>query len=98
MCKSVRTSNSSQKKHDKSLVGVLVGNKSDLQAFEKVTRSQGEEFAKECGLDFFLTSTNTDDGNVEQPFLHIADNFYKSFTERVEEIKYVCEHKTAHKL
>ncbi|EFC46332.1 small GTPase [Naegleria gruberi] len=98
LCKSVRTSNSSQKKHDKSLLGVLVGNKSDLGAFEKVTRHQGEEFARECGLEFFQTATNTDDGNVEQPFLHIADSFYKSFLERVEEIKYVCEHKTAHKL
>ncbi|KAG2377615.1 hypothetical protein C9374_009131 [Naegleria lovaniensis] len=93
LCKSVRTSNTSMKKHDKSLIGVLVGNKVDMHNLEKVTQSQGEEFAKECNLDFFLTSTNTDDGNVEQPFLHIADTFYRSYLERVEEIKYVCENK-----
>ena len=32
-------------------------------------------------------------GNVEQPFLHIADTFYKPYLERIEKIKYVCENK-----
>jgi len=96
MCKNERTSNSSQKKHDKSLLGIIVGNKVDLGAFQRVTHQQAEDFAKECNLELFFTATNTDDGNVDQPFLHVADIFYKNYLERIEEIKYLCENKGHH--
>ncbi|KAL9648158.1 hypothetical protein ABK040_007522 [Willaertia magna] len=93
LCKGVRASNTSQKKHDKSLIGVLVASKTDMHQFEKITMQQGEEFAKENSLQFFTTSASSDDGNIEQPFLYIADTFFKSYQERIEEIKYICEHK-----
>lgn len=46
---------------------VLVGNKADLSSKRVVSTEQGQEFAKQWGLDFFETSAKTSI-NVNQSF------------------------------
>jgi len=58
-------------KNDK-LVVLLVGNKSDLNTKRKVSREEGEEFAKNHGLSFIETSAQSGE-NVEAAFTKLAE-------------------------
>ena len=48
-------------------IGVLIGNKVDLEEDRQVPKDQGEELAKRYGIPFFETSAKTGE-NVEEMF------------------------------
>ena len=48
-------------------MGVLIGNKADLEEHRQVPREKGEELAKRYGIPFFETSAKTGE-NVEEMF------------------------------
>lgn len=50
---------------DANMVIMLVGNKTDLSYRRRVTREEGEEFARQNGLLFMETSAKEDKGVAE---------------------------------
>lgn len=64
---------------DSNVINVMVGNKSDCRdsAMAEVTRADGEGLAKSMGMTYFETSAANNE-NVEDPFKHIAMEFYKT--------------------
>ena len=64
----------SHSKNDK-LVIMLVGNKSDVEAYRQVQREEGEAFALEHGLTFLETSAKTGT-NIDKAFLRTARMAY----------------------
>ncbi|KAJ6252757.1 ras-related protein rab-2a [Anaeramoeba flamelloides] len=54
---------------------MLIGNKSDLEKNRKVSKKEGEEFAKEHNLLFLETSAKTAQ-NIEEAFLETARVIY----------------------
>ncbi|WWC86763.1 uncharacterized protein L201_001642 [Kwoniella dendrophila CBS 6074] len=60
-----------QRQADPSIVIMLVGNKSDLEAQRKTPKEMGERFAQEEGLLFAEASAKSGDG-VEELFMEIA--------------------------
>ena len=63
--------------------GVLVANKKDLVSAGRrcVTTEKGKEFAEANGLTYFETSAL--EGEYEEPFRFIADEFAKKYEETV---------------
>lgn len=60
-----------QRQADPSIVIMLVGNKSDMEAARKTSRELGEQYAEEEGLLFAEASAKTGDG-VQELFLEIG--------------------------
>ncbi|CAD8110936.1 unnamed protein product [Paramecium primaurelia] len=50
---------------------LLVGNKGDLESERQISYNEAQQFAKECGIDFFETSAKTSN-NVEEIFTKMA--------------------------
>jgi len=66
----------------------LVGNKSDLEEYRKVSKDEGENFAKENKFDmFFETSAKSDYNNVQKVFIEAAKFLYSQYMESQKEIK-----------
>ena len=63
--------------------GVLVANKKDLVNAGRrlITKEKGVEFAEANGLTYFETSAL--EGEYEEPFRYIADEFAKKYEETV---------------
>lgn len=61
-----------QRQADPSIVIMLVGNKSDMEASRKTSRELGEQYAEEEGLLFAEASAKTGDG-VQELFLEIGE-------------------------
>jgi GTPase SAR1 family protein len=70
------------------LIGVLVGNKSDFRSDSgedsraEVEGKTASKQARDLGLEYFETSTATNE-RVEEPFKHIALEFYKRYEDTV---------------
>jgi hypothetical protein len=90
-CKKKRLSPNNARAHNHvTLPGALVANKSDMH-FSQVNASQGEAFAKTHNLEFFQIAASVDNGNVDQPFLYLADRLYSMYVERINMIRYMTE-------
>nr|CCA27074.1 IFT27 putative [Albugo laibachii Nc14] len=68
------------------VTGVLVGAKTDLRRpniLDSVTSNDAQEWAKTNEMEYFELSAhqNTD---IEAPFLHIAETFYRKYQKAVE--------------
>ncbi|XP_067932288.1 intraflagellar transport protein 27 homolog [Watersipora subatra] len=70
-------------KPEMNVPGVLVANKVDLTDRRVVSPKSGELLAQQLGLEYFEVSAK-DSKNVEAPFQHLANEFYKLYKERVE--------------
>ncbi|GBG74553.1 hypothetical protein CBR_g18964 [Chara braunii] len=64
---------------DRVTPGALIGAKIDLTERRHVSYDQGLEFAQSNGLEFFECSSLPPGMGVEQPFLHIANQFYRAY-------------------
>jgi len=65
----------------------LVGNKSDLEEYRKVSKDEGENFAKENKLDMFFETSAKSDYNVQKVFIEAAKLLYSQYIESQNEIK-----------
>jgi small GTP-binding protein len=66
---------------------VLVGNQKDREGEREVTREQGERFAKENNIDFFMeTSAKTSEG-VQQTFIMASKMLFKKHQSRIKQAK-----------
>ena len=71
------------KEHPIERIGILIGNKVDLEDDRQVSKEKGEELAKRYGIPFFETSAKTGE-NVEEMFQALGslviygDPFYRS--------------------
>jgi transport family protein 27 len=78
-----------QTSSDAGLVGVVVGNKLDGRelGMGEVAQADGEGLSKSLGLKYFETSAahNT---NVDEPFKHIAMEFYKRYDNYMDARQY----------
>ena len=91
-CAKSRPSSTDKKKHSPTLIGVLIGNKSDQTSFQKVSPLQGEGFSKIHNLGFYKMSAMADSNRVEEPFQYIAQQFQNFYNERTEVVGYLLEH------
>lgn len=66
--------------------GVLIANKIDLDDRRVISTEMGQNFAKSKGLDYFECSAKSMQ-NVDQPFLHLANAYYKLYENKVEMFK-----------
>lgn len=66
--------------------GVLVANKIDLDDRRVITQKAGQEFAHAKGLEYFECSAK-DMQNVDQPFMFLANTFYRKYQNGVEMLK-----------
>lgn len=67
----------------KSLPGVLVGNKSDLNEFADVSPDDCRNFAREHGLSYFEVSAKTNAGVVD-PFNELGEKFIAVYEQEVD--------------
>lgn len=67
----------------KSLPGVLVGNKSDLNEFADVSADDCKNFATEHGLTYFEVSAKTNAGIVD-PFNELGEKFIAVYEQEVD--------------
>lgn len=65
----------------KSVVILLVGNKSDLKHLREVSVESASEFSQKNGLSFIETSA-LDSTNVEQAFIQILSEIYKTQSQK----------------
>jgi Ras-related protein Rab-2A len=73
---------------------MLVGNKTDLESRRKVTREEGEEFARHNGLLFIETSAKTAD-HVDDAFIQTAKAIYEKIQKGVVDPQLVAGRKNA---
>jgi transport family protein 27 len=66
--------------------GVLVANKVDLEERRVVSTQAGQQFAQSKGLAYFECSAKTMQ-NVDQPFIHLANAFYKLYQTKIDLFK-----------
>ena len=66
------------------MIGVLVGNKTDLRTSDAVNSKEAQAFAKECGLQYFETSAAQGQG-INEPFQFMAEQFSHRYEEAVEQ-------------
>lgn len=71
---------------EKPLLGCIVANKIDLEERQKVSTSDGQDFARSNGLEYFETSAlrGTD---IEGPFHYLAKCFHKKYEECLEQFQ-----------
>jgi len=70
------------------LSGIVVANKMDLRDVGRmaVGSDEGEQFARQHGLDFFQTSALENKG-VEAPFQHVAVRAYEKYKNNLERVQ-----------
>ena len=68
----------------KSLPGVLVGNKSDLNDFADVSADECQTFAREHGLTYFEVSAKSN-ASVVDPFNDLGEKFIAIYEHEVDE-------------
>ena len=68
---------------EKSLPGVLVGNKMDLQEFADVSPDDCKNFATEHGMNYFEVSAKNNSGIVD-PFNDLAEHFIAAYDAMVD--------------
>lgn len=71
-----------QQNQGRSLTGVVVANKIDLENRVAVGPADGAAFAKSIGFEFFEVST-LQGKNIDDPFKCLADQFYSRYQEKV---------------
>ncbi|KAI5058169.1 hypothetical protein GOP47_0026339 [Adiantum capillus-veneris] len=64
----------------RSMVVILVGNKSDLKRMRAVSTEEGQQFAKENGLIFLETSAKTAE-HVNEAFIYTAEKICRKIQE-----------------
>eukprot|EP01006_Ploeotia_vitrea_P007058 TRINITY_DN15813_c0_g1_i1.p1 TRINITY_DN15813_c0_g1~~TRINITY_DN15813_c0_g1_i1.p1 ORF type:complete len:185 (-),score=22.79 TRINITY_DN15813_c0_g1_i1:148-702(-) len=74
------------RKQRKTMKGVLVANKVDMDDRSMVTETQGLTFAKKHNLEWFPVSAlrGTD---VDAPFVHVATSFHKDYEEKIKTLQ-----------
>lgn len=77
---------------DKSVLIVLVGNKTDLYPERKIEYFEGHKLAEENFMDFFETSAKYDN-NIETLFKFIADKLYTKMKTKKNQNKLLLEKK-----
>lgn len=69
---------------NKSLPGVLVGNKSDMKEYADVSAEECRDFATERGLNYFEVSAKNNTG-ISDPFGDLAERFIASYENEVDQ-------------
>ncbi len=65
----------------------LVGNQKDREGDREVSYEQGQRFAKENNINFFMEASAKSNENVEQTFIVAAKMLYKIHLSRIKEAK-----------
>jgi len=65
----------------------LIGNKKDLEYERQVSKEEGEKFAKENNIDFFIETSAKTGENLKAIFIEAAKILYLSHKEEIEEIE-----------
>ena len=66
-------------------VVILVGNQKDRDSEREVSKEQGEKFAKENNIDYFVeTSAKTSEG-VQQTFIMATKMLFKKHQSRIKQ-------------
>jgi len=65
----------------RSVIKLLIGNKSDLEGSRAVSVELAKSFAKRKGMQFFETSAK-DSANVASAFQELAQTIYKSVADK----------------
>ena len=65
----------------------LIGNKKDLEYERRVSKKEGEKFAKENNIDFFIETSAKTGENLKAIFIEAAKILYLSHKKEIEEIK-----------
>ena len=58
---------------------ILIGNKIDLESERKISKEQGERFAKENKINIFVETSAKTGINAQKTFIDVADLLYKDY-------------------
>ncbi|XP_068220436.1 intraflagellar transport protein 27 homolog [Palaemon carinicauda] len=74
--------------HSEQLNGVLFANKCDLTSRRIVSPKSGRDIAHSLGLQYFEGSAK-DQVGIEEPFFFLVNEWFKTYTDRVQAMKLV---------
>lgn len=75
-------------KKSKTIPGVLIGNKADLDQRRQVTEEDAQEVARELKMEYFECSAKANEG-IEIPFKHLGEKFHEIYNESPESLQLV---------
>ena len=58
---------------------ILIGNKIDLESERRISKEQGERFAKENNINIFVETSAKTGINAQKTFIDVADLLYKDY-------------------
>ena len=75
-----------QENQGRSLPGVLIANKTDLEQRQVVSSEDGQAFADAIGFEFFEVSA-LQSKQLENPFKALAAQFYQKYEEKIAQLQ-----------